>query len=213
MSTGERDKVFRDKSPLFLEYLKNVGDIVDACTLCELNERTIEKWRKHYEDFDRAVESAFEQFRDTLPLVLINEAKKQLANAVFGRNAIVSSRITCTYDAKGELINKTEVIDTVPQGAQRWAIERVLNQQEISKAEQALRVLADLGYLPKTLTERTLAILDDKTQRIQELFTEYYPDSVVESQRGWSEELANQARHQILGTGDTPMDTIDIEAE
>jgi len=210
----ERDLAFREKSFEFLEYLKAVGDISDACTMVELDERTIKNWRKQYEDFDRAVDNAFDHFRDTIPIVLKNEARKQLANAVFGRTAIVNSRITSRYDADGNLLERTEVIDTIAQGAQRWAIERVLDEKQVTKAEQALKVLAELGYLPKTLTERVLGILDTKDQSIQKVFTEYFPDSATETQRGLSEDMVNQIKHQILGTNELqPMETIDVEAE
>lgn len=209
-----KDHVFKEKSREFLEYLKSVGDIVDACTMVELDESTIVKWRKQYDDFDRAVESAFEQFRDTLPIVLKNEARRQLANAVFGRNAIVNSRITSRYNASGELIERIEVIDTIAQGAQRWAVERVLDEKKVTSAEQALKLLADLGYLPKTLTEKALNVLDSKDAAIQELFTEYYPDTVTETHRGISDEMANAIKHQILGTNElAPMETIDVEAQ
>lgn len=210
----ERDLVFREKSFEFLEYLKAVGDISDACTMVELDERTIKNWRKQYEDFDRAVDNAFDHFRDTIPIVLKNEARKQLANAVFGRTAIINSRITSKYNANGELIERTEVIDTIAQGSQRWAIERVLDEKQVTKAEQALKVLAELGYLPKTLTERVLGVLDNEDQSIKQIFTEYFPDSSTESQRGLSDEMANAIKHQILGTNElAPMETIDVEAQ
>jgi len=203
---------FRDKSQVFLEYLKSVGDIDDACIMASLDPRTIEKWRKQYKDFDHAVDQAFEQFRDTLPIVLKNEARRQLANAVFGRNAVVNTRITNRYDANGELIDRTEVVETIAQGAQRWAIERVLDDKQIPKIESALKVLAEAGFLPKTLTERTLAVLEDKQDSIQKIFTEYYPDTQTETQKGLSESIVNQIRQEILGDGELPeMETIDIE--
>jgi hypothetical protein len=180
--------------------------------MASLDIRTIEKWRKQYQDFDYGITQAFEQFRDTLPIVLKNEARRQLANAVFGRNAVVNTRITSRYDANGELIDRTEVVDTIAQGAQRWAIERVLDDKQVLKIESALKVLAEAGYLPKTLTERTLAVLENKQDSIQKLFTEYYPDTQTETQKGLSESIVNQIRQEILGNGELPeMETIDIE--
>ena len=211
MSSGLSD--FEHKADIFIQNLIAIGDIQDACIVSDIAETTLAGWRRRSPKFDARVRDAFQQFRDTLPVVLKNEAKKQLANAVFGRNKITATKITSNYDKDGNLIGRTEVTEEMYQLPQRWAIERILDADQTTEIERALQVLANAGYLPKTLTQRAIAILDNKDDQVKALFTEYYPDSTVEQKRGISEETVNTIIHQILGSGDSPeLATIEVEA-
>lgn len=99
MSSGLSD--FEHKADIFIQNLIAIGDIQDACIVSDIAETTLAGWRRRSPKFDARVRDAFQQFRDTLPVVLKNEAKKQLANAVFGRNKITATKITSNYDKDG----------------------------------------------------------------------------------------------------------------
>lgn len=200
---------YEKKSFMFLEYVKELGDIEEARHYADLNKSTYDKWLDTKPDFNPRIEAALLHFRDTIPLVLKNEAKRQLANYVFGRMQRVHSRIIYKFDSQGNQIEKQEIVNTESLGVPQWAIERVLGKDNITEVD-ALIKLADSGLLPRTLTDRAIAALESSKEDVQKLFTEYYPDQQTET-IGLTDATANTIKAHILGIAEEPAIEVIVE--
>ena len=193
-----RPSLFKYQSENFLEHLKDCGSVDDSAAIIGTTADVVQHWKMRVPGFQERFDLAMSQYRDTQPLALRNEAKRALANYIFGRMEKVSSSVVTKVDRAGNLIDCTETITRSPVGVPRWAIERVLGQN-LSEVE-ALTVLANSGFLPKTLVDRVVAKLSSTKDEIRLIFAEYFPDQDVfaEAKPGLSDFAAEQIRSKIL---------------
>jgi len=169
-----------NKHEEFIEILKSCGCKKTAIAAVNATPTTLNSWLRNHPDLQERINDALSQYRETQPIVLINAAKIALADYLFGRMEKVSSSVTTQVDKDGNFLGAFETITRTPVGVPKWAIDRVLGT-EMSEVD-ALKILADSGYLPQILVDRVVSKLSSTKDEIKSIFTEYYPDQDVFSE-------------------------------
>jgi len=192
--------LYHHKADEFIEILKSCGCKKTAISAVGATPTALDSWTRNHPELQERINDAISQYRETQPIVLVNAAKQALANYVFGRMEKISSSVTTQVDAKGNVLGAFETITRTPVGVPKWAIDRVLGS-EMSEVD-ALKILADSGYLPQILVDRVVSKLSSTKDQIRSIFAEYYPDedifSEVKKKPGLSDFGSEIIRARIL---------------
>ena len=172
--------LYRHKADEFIEHLKSCGCKKTAIAAVGATPTALTSWIRNHPELQDRINDALSQYRETQPIVLINAAKKALADYLFGRMEKVSSSVTTQVDKDGNFLGAFETITRTPVGVPKWTIDRVLGA-EMSEVE-VLKMCADSGFFPPHLVDRILSKLSASKEEIQAIFTEYYPDQDVFSE-------------------------------
>lgn len=175
----------------------------------EISETTFYAWQEKYPEFSELVVKAKDEYRDTCPETLVRQAKKAFADYLFGRMTRVHYTKETGVNARtGEPYEK-EIVQHIPVGVPRWAIERVLGKP--LDVLEAVKTLAEAGILPKWITQAVSNEIGNARKGITEVLAGVLPDSDTERHRpGLSEETAAIIRSHILGVESTVIESKSI---
>jgi hypothetical protein len=163
----------------------------------QINKDTFYSWLKIHADFSELVSRAKAEYRETCPETLVRQANKAFADYLYGRmEKVIRTHETGISLKTGEPYER-EIVQRVPVGIPKWAIERVLGPavDEID----AIKVLVKAGWLPPELLELTREQFSELRSRLKSGFAGLLPDTQRERTAGISEATADAIRREILG--------------
>lgn len=193
------------KSKYTPEAVKTIADAIALCGTDKagyeaggISADTFYDWMKRYPEFVETINEAKREYRDTKSEVLVRQANKAFADYLFGRMERVSVTTERGISARtGEPYEK-EIIQRVPVGIPRWAIERVLGGPV--DILEAIKCLAEAGILPRWVVQVVNEEMASATAGISSVITGTLPERQSTRVRpGLSEETAAAIRSHILG--------------
>ncbi|OKH12320.1 hypothetical protein [[Limnothrix rosea] IAM M-220] len=180
--------------------IETTGEIQSGIETGNISSATFHRWRKEHSEFDQRINEALETFRANSPQVLQTTAMARLRNALDHGQVIKRTRTTTKtikrHDPQGQLMytetheETRESVDQLP--TPKWAIERILGKP-IQDLEDAIKLIETQG----------LEVIVKDAEIIKEWLTARglnENDSMGnQSEKGLSEEQANEIRAKILG--------------
>lgn len=161
---------------------------------------TLYAWINRYPEFAEQVSQAKAEYRETCPEVLVRQANKAFSDYLYGRMEKVV-RITkkgTTSRGDGEIGYEEEVIQRVPVGVPRWAIERVLGKP--MDVLEAAKTFAEAGILPHWIVQRIAEEIEGAKKGIRNAFEGVLPDADFRAEKpGLSPQTAAAIRAHVLG--------------
>lgn len=160
-----------------------------------ISEDTFYTWLKDKAEFSEAVNAAKAEYRQNLPEADRRQARKAFVDYLYGRMERVITKTEYGSSSVGSY--EKEIVQRVPVGVPRWAIERVLGKGMPSEIE-ALVTLVEAGWIPREVLSLAIEQLSQVKKSLREVFEGILPNT-GEISPGLSDETAAAIRAQILG--------------